>query len=81
LWHWDLSQAYDRCDVPQHQWYAPWGYKPVYSGDPRTDARRRTIQYGLGIYRRATDTTQRIQLRNIRYGTTYDDVVPGLPCR
>ena len=79
-WHWDLETAYDRCDAPVNDWSVPWGYKPTPSGDPAVDAKRRTIQYALGIYRRSTATTQRLHLKNIRFGTSYDAVVPGPPC-
>lgn len=80
VWHWDLAESYDRCDAPVHQWRMPWGYWTPPSGDPATDARRRTIQYGLGIYRLASPAPQRLHLRNIRYGRTFDDVAPGRPC-
>ena len=50
------------------------------NGNPAADASRRIIQYGVVIYRRATETRQLLQLRNIRYGTGYADVVPGRPC-
>jgi hypothetical protein len=80
VWHWDLAEGYDRCDAPWQEWLAPWGYRPPVSGDPETDRRRRALQFGVGIYRRASDTAQRLDLKNIRYGTTYDDVVPGAPC-
>ena len=81
VWHWDLARGYDRCDGPRRAWNdAPWGYWPVPTGDARVDARRRVIQYGVGIYRRATETKQLLQLKNIRYGTSFDDVVPGRPC-
>ena len=80
VWHWDLASAYDRCDGPRQAWNAPWGYWPVPTGNPAADARRRILQYGVGIYRRATETRQLLQLRNIRYGTGYADVVPGRPC-
>ena len=79
-WHWDLETAYDRCDAPLNDWSVPWGYKPVASGDPKVDFKRRTIQYAVGIYRRSSESTQRLHLRNIRFGTTYDEVNPGPPC-